>query len=97
MSLRDTEEGCIDLPSHFSKRHFYAQYCYHQGYKVTANAKGSYDSMSEYELHDFDDTLWPLSSEPLPICTWIHFLCIWKTEFHILRFIILVRKHVESA
>ena len=50
MSLRDTEEGCIDLPSHFLKRHFYAQYCYHQGYKVKANAKGSYDSMSEYKL-----------------------------------------------
>jgi len=81
MSLRDTEEGCIDLPSHFLKRHFYAQYCYHQGYKVKANAKGSYDSMSEYELRDFDDTLWPPGSEPLAICTWVHFLRIWKTEF----------------
>ena len=80
MSLRDTEEGRIDLPSFFSKRHLYAQYCYSRGYKVQADAKGSYGRTSEYELREFDEHLWP-EREPLPVCAWVHFLRIWKTEF----------------
>jgi len=81
MSLTDTEEGRIDLPSFFSKRHLYAQYCYSRGYKVHADAKGSYGSLSEYDLREFDDHLWLEGTKPLPVCAWVHFLCIWKSEF----------------
>jgi len=81
MSLRDTEEGCIDLPSHFSKRHFYAQYCYHQGYKVKANAKGSYDSMSEYKLQVLMIRYGPRAVSPSPFAHGSIFSAYGKQNF----------------
>jgi hypothetical protein len=80
MSLRNTEERLVELPSHFTKRQLYAQYCFTRGYKVKADAKGSYGRLSEYNFREYDDDLWPPGSEPLPVCSWSDFLRFWKSD-----------------
>lgn len=85
MSLRKEEEGLVEIPSFFTKRKLYAEYCFSRGYKIKSNAKGSYGLISQYELRDFDDLLWPEGSVPLPVCSWKDFLHIWKTELPTLK------------
>jgi hypothetical protein len=70
MSLREDEEGAVELPSSFTKRKLYAEYCFSRGYKVKANAKGSYGKMQQYEEREIDELLWPEGSVPLPVCSW---------------------------
>jgi hypothetical protein len=81
MTLHGDEVDLVELPSHFNKRKLYAEYCYGRGYKVKANAKGSYGKVSEYALHENDDVLWPEGSDCLPVCSWKDFLFIWRIEF----------------
>ncbi len=42
MSLREAEEGTVQLPSSFTKQKLYAEYCYSRGYKIKSDANGSY-------------------------------------------------------
>lgn len=81
MSLREDEEGAVELPSSFTKRKLYAEYCFSRGYKVKADAKGSYGKMQQYEERAIDDMLWPEGSVPLPVCSWKDFLKLWKQHF----------------
>ena len=80
MSIRKEEEGQVELPSSFTKRKLYAQYCYSRGYKVKASAKGSYGKTEGYEVRPIDDILWPEGSVSLPVCSWKDFLVIWKVN-----------------
>jgi hypothetical protein len=80
MSLHKEEEGLIELPSSFTKRKLYTEYCFERGHKVKANAKGSYGKVSLYSPRPFDAVLWPQGSQPLPVCCWMDFLIIWKKE-----------------
>jgi hypothetical protein len=97
MSLRKEEEGLIELPSSFTKRKLYMEYCFERGHKVKTNAKGSYGKVSLYSPRPFDDVLWPQGSQPLPVCCWMDFLIIWKKELPFLRSAILVRIHAVNV
>lgn len=81
LSLRQEEENLVELPSRFTKRKLYAEYCFSRGYKIKANAKGSYGKVSSYELREYDELLWPEDSIALTVCSWKDFLSIWKEEF----------------
>jgi hypothetical protein len=81
LSLRNEEEGLIELPSSYTKRKLYAEYCFSRGHKVKANAKGSYGKSSLYPPRAIDEILWPAGSVALPVCCWKDFLWIWKAEF----------------
>ena len=81
LSLRRDEENLVELPSRFTKRKLYAEYCFSRGYQVKANATGSYGKVSNYALRCYEDLLWPEGSIPLPVCSWKGFLSIWKEEF----------------
>lgn len=41
-SMRKDEDGLVELPSSYTKRRLYLEYCYSRGYKPRANHKGSY-------------------------------------------------------
>jgi hypothetical protein len=74
----------VELPSSFTRRKLYAQYCFLRGYKVKASAKGSYGRTDAYEVRPFDDLLWPEDSVPLPVCSWKAFQRIWQVHFPML-------------
>ena len=81
MSLRNEEDGLVELPSSFTKRKLYAEFCFSRGYKVKSTAKGSYGPMKDFLLRPFDELLWPADSTPLPVCSWTDFRMIWKKHF----------------
>jgi hypothetical protein len=81
MSLREAEEGAVQLPSNFTKRKLYAEYCYSRGYKIKSDAKGSYGNINQYQEREHDELLWPEGSSPLPVCSWKDFLRLWKEHF----------------
>jgi len=81
MSLRADEEDAVELPSSFTKRKLYAQYCFSRGYVVKANAKGSYGKIEDYQHRPYDEVLWPEGTSPLCVCCWKNFLLIWKKNF----------------
>lgn len=81
LSLRNEEEGAVELPSSFTKRKLYTQYCFSRGYVIKPTAKGSYGSVEDYERRPFDDILWPEGTMSLPVCCWKSFLQIWKNNF----------------
>jgi hypothetical protein len=81
LSLRLVEENQVELPSRFTKRKLYAEYCFSRGYQVKATHKGSYGKVSNYAIRCYDDLLWPEGTIPLPVCSWKGFLSIWKEEF----------------
>lgn len=70
----------MELPPSMSKRSIYSGWCYSQGYKAKANAKGSFGSVTNYELRPYDDVLWPEGSQSV-ICSWSSFLKIWRKHF----------------
>ena len=68
VGLRNEEKGIVELPASMSKRSIYIGWCYSQGYKAKANAKGSFGSVTDYELRPYDDILWPKGSQSV-ICS----------------------------
>ena len=81
IGIRDSEEGGISLPSNLTKRHLCIFFCYQQGYKIKASAKGSFGPVSEYPPREYDDILWPEGSEASAVCSWSGFLRIWNQNF----------------
>lgn len=81
VGLRNDEEGLVELPSNYTKRKLYSDWCYSIGYKVRSDAKGSFGPTSKYEPRPFDDVLWPEGSEQLPVSSWHSFLAVWKQQF----------------
>jgi hypothetical protein len=81
MSLRESEEGAVELPASYTKRKLYRDFCFSRGYKVKSDANGSFGKVKNYALRPFDDLLWPEGSEPLPVCSWNGFLRVWKEKF----------------
>jgi hypothetical protein len=81
MSLRNEEDGLVELPSSFTKRKLYAEFCFSRGYKVKSTAKGSYGPMKDFALRPFDEVFWPEGSTPLSICSWTDFRKLWKKHF----------------
>jgi hypothetical protein len=81
VSVGCNQEAIIELPTYFSKRQLYSQYCFSRGFKVKPNLCGSYGRISEYELREVDDVLWPSDSMCGSVCSWKDFLEIWKMEF----------------
>ena len=79
--LRKEEEDLVELPSNFSKRKLYRDFCFQRGYKIKGTAKGSYGNTSVYELRPVDPYLWPEGTMPLPVCSYSNFLLIWKEKF----------------
>ena len=84
IGIRDEDTTIIELPSSLSKRKLYAQFCYEQGYKVRATAKGSYGKLSSYERRVDPDWL-QQSREPGPVCTNASFRDIWCKELPFLK------------
>ena len=79
IGIRDDDTNIIQLPSSLSKRKLYAQFCYQQGYKVRANAKGNYGRIADYPTRTDDD--WrSLRREPGPVCSYASFLKVWETD-----------------
>jgi hypothetical protein len=78
VGLRKDEEGLVELPSCTSKRQEYCHFCYERGWKCKASAKGSFDSVSQYQCRT--DEEWN-DREPAPVCSWSAFHKIWKDKF----------------
>lgn len=88
LGIRDAEENVIELPSSFSKRGLFSEFCFRQGWKVPqASHKGSYGPISSFtkRTDDPEDEDWDPEVEPGPICGWSAFLNIWKTELPLVR------------
>ncbi len=81
VGIRNEEKGIVELPASMSKQSIYIGWCYSQGYKAKANAKGSFGSVTDYELRQYDDILWPKGSQSV-ICSWSSFLKISWKHFH---------------
>lgn len=59
----------------------YIEWCFSVGCVACSDAKGSFGSTSSYKLCPFDDLLWSVGSEPLPVSSWHSFLNVWKKHF----------------
>jgi hypothetical protein len=80
VGLRNEEKGTVELPASMSKQNIYIGWCYSQGYKAKTNVKGSFGSVTGYELRPYDDVLWPEGTKSV-ICFWSSFLKIWRKHF----------------
>jgi hypothetical protein len=56
--LRDEEKDTVGLPSNFTKRSMYEQYCYESGWAIKADNKGRYPPVAEYAKRNTTDILW---------------------------------------
>jgi len=80
-TLRESEVDAVEMPSNFTKRKLYRDYCFAQGHLAKADAKGSYGAIRNFDERPVDDLLWLEGSVPLPICAWQGFLTVWKKNF----------------
>jgi hypothetical protein len=55
--LRDEEKDAVDLPSNFTYRSLYEQYCYGGGWLGKADNKGRYPRLEDYNKRKKDDCL----------------------------------------
>ena len=78
MELREDDNN-IELPSNYTKRGMYVDWCYGRGFKAKIKnaATGSYGKLSEYAKRD--DELW--IPECKPVCSWNMFKHIWESDF----------------
>jgi hypothetical protein len=81
LTTRDDNDDYVELPSHFSKRKIYEQFCFEMGWKAKPSAKGGYGRVTDYKPREVDDTLWPEGSESLPVPSWKGFNDIWDDKF----------------
>ena len=82
----------MELPASMTKRSIYTGWCYSQGFKAKADAKGNFGSVATYERRPNDDILWPEGSEGV-LCSWSSFLKIWAKHFPHLK----IRKACEDV
>ncbi len=85
LGIRNDEEGVVELPSCYSKRSLFEQFCYERGYVVKPSAKGNYGEVDNFEPRPFDEDLWPEGSTTLEVLTWSKFHQIWKQKLPKLR------------
>jgi hypothetical protein len=83
--LRDEEKGTIDLPSHYTQRNMYEQYCYENGWLTRSDNKGRYPPLAEYKKRKVDDLLWEANVETTEIVAWWTFRKIWKEHWPTIR------------
>ena len=79
MELREDDKK-VELPSNYTKRGLYVDWCYNQGYKAKLNGASGYGASNEYEQRE--DIPQPDGFDVRKlICTDRSFYSIWETEF----------------
>ena len=74
--LRAGEEERTELPTHMTKRGLYTKFCWEQGWKLVADAKGKYTAKPRPP-----DTAFPEGSERKERMAWSTFLNYWKENY----------------
>jgi hypothetical protein len=71
----------VDLPSNFTYRSLYEQYCYGRGWLAKADNKGRYPHLGDYNKRKKDDCLFEEEDMVTEeVVSWWSFRCIWKTD-----------------
>jgi hypothetical protein len=68
--LCDEEKDAIDLPSHYTQRSMYEQYCYENGWLPISNNKGQCPPLDEYKKRKVNELLWEANFETTEIVAW---------------------------
>jgi len=81
--VRDSEKGYVQLPSSFSKRQIYKNFCFKNGWIATSDSNGNYNHQKDFEKRSHDDELgdmasWPTGSLPQKVCAYSTFFRIWS-------------------
>jgi hypothetical protein len=80
--LPNADIDVVEFRIAMTKQGIYKRLCYIHNYKINFNLFGAYPKVEEYPIpYDFDDILWPLGSEPLPVYSWSSFLKNWKAKY----------------
>ena len=81
MELREDDDK-IELPSNYTKRGMYVDWCYNQGFKAKlVDVTGSYGKLVDYARRD-DMELTEDHEVRQHICTYASFKKIWETNFN---------------
>ena len=75
--VRDTEVDTIELPSYYTKRRLYRNYCWDKGWQAQTNARGDYEILKRPACPE--DT-YPPEGPHHRIVSWTVFRDVWKTE-----------------
>ncbi len=67
VGLQNEEKGVVELPVSMTKQSIYTGWCYSQGFKAKADAKGNFGSVGMFEQRPNDDILWPVGSDGVPL------------------------------
>jgi hypothetical protein len=79
--LRDEDNDAVDLPSNFTYRSMFKQYCYGCGWLVKADNKGRYPRLEDYNKRKKDDFLFEEEDMVTEeVVSWWYFRYIWKTD-----------------
>ena len=84
IEIRDEEKGFVQLPSCYTKRQMYKNYCFGRGWIAKSDHKGNYSVISDYTRRRNDDELgdmasWPTGSVCQKVCSFSTFLNIWTS------------------
>lgn len=83
LGIREKEE-VIELPSYFTKRSLYVDFCFRQGWVVpSVSQKGNYGPINAYRPRSDDD--WDSSVQPQIVCDWKGFRSIWNEKLPLIR------------
>jgi len=85
--VRDSEKGYVQLPSSFSKRQIYKNFCFKNGWIATSDSNGNYNHQKDFEKRSHDDELgdmasWPTGSLPQKVCAYSTFFVFGLTIYH---------------
>jgi hypothetical protein len=63
----------VDLPSNFTKRNLYEQYCYGRGWAPKADNKGRYPKLQDFPKQKKGDVIWEDDMDTEEIVSWWSF------------------------
>ena len=75
--VRDTEVDTVELPSYYTKRRIYRNYCWDKGWQAKTNARGDYEILKRPACPE--DT-YPPEGPHHRIVSWGLFRQVWDTE-----------------
>jgi hypothetical protein len=71
--IRKEEKEAVDLPSNFTNRNLYEQYCYGRGWAPKADNKGRYPKLQDFPKRKKDSVLWENDMDTEEIVLWWFF------------------------